>query len=638
MPPQSSMSAGEFRREFLRWSVVMALLLAGVAIGILLWNFIKPEYHNPQNVYGALAKSGIDKSTNSVRYAVFICVSLLPLVCSFAFTKFRAWLFKMPKSLACIDDHSKFCSRSASLAVVTVICALIASHYYHLDTAPGSDKPLMDHFHHGEVTATVVADEHGYVPYRDYFPSRGMAVDVLKAKLAFSLFGRSQASLIIMDSILMLMGYAAIAWLLLKWFGGNYLASALSAVALLGFSLVSFIVPVRFSERDVVYALLLILLLALIRSKSPKSILFSSGLLVALMPLSFVISIDRGFMLLAMLVIVLPVFYFIIFQDRPNRRALVLGSLLGASAGIAILGYSIEWNFRGFVQFVFMDFPVYREYVEGLEYFISSHHLRGSIYRIYGLLIQSLVAMWITYRFLAHLTAEKQKFWRATAAFIRANTFEFFFALFALLAFRYALGRADRPHIATGASWSTLFLLYAVVRYLLPQFLRFRNSRRALIAIMIVVGLGSVAALARDYFGNDRFRFAYPFGISDRDMLTDDYLQAADSLRGMLSDKHKFASLTNEGSWYYLFDQPSPLLFAVLWYGSSDKYQDVMVNQLESNPIDYVLYSNASVWRNIDSVSIRDRVPKVFEYVDAHFEPYRTYGSQEIWIRRGFTP
>lgn len=623
------------RRESLRWLVAGGLLFIGVAIGILIWSKITPEYVNPQNTFGPLAKAGLDKSTNSVRYVAFICVVLLPLLCAFAFRKMRVWFFILPEPLDSIDEHEQFYSRSKSFAIIVVFCALIASHYYHLESTPGSDKPLMDHFHQGDVTATVVADEHGYVPYRDYFPSRGMIIDVTKAKLSFALFGRAQSSIQSMDSFMMLAAYFAIAWLMLQWFGGNYLASALCAIGLLGFSLVSFIAPSRFSERDIVYALFFIQFLILLRSNTPRAVFTVCGLLVALMPLSFAFSIDRGFMLLAMLTLVLPITYFFVLSDAVNRRAMLYGSLFGSVGGMLLLGWFIKWNFSGFVQFVFKDFPAYREYVEGIEYVISKQHLRGSIYRIYGLLIQSVVAFWITFRLLSHLVSEKQTFLRGVSSFIRKNAFELIFALFALLAYRYALGRADRYHIATGASWSMMFLLFISVKYMLPRILQLPNMKRVVLVIMVLVGVGSVAAYGRDYLSNNRMKFAYPFGVSDREMLTDDYSQTMDFLKGLLNEQSTFVSLTNEGSWYYLFNQPSPLLFSELWYGSTDKYQDIMVNQLATRPVNYVLYSNDSIWRNIDGVSIRDRVPKVFGYVDANFEPYRKLESQEIWIRRG---
>jgi hypothetical protein len=616
-----------------RYLQLASVLGLGILLGLLLWNLISLPYHNPMNVYGALAKSQVNHNTNTVRYLAFLSSVAIVLLLATSQTTLRRRLFMNDSENLTIGAGQEFGSIRPTYAFLVVALLFIASHYALL-SPDSTNQVMMDHYHQGDATATAIAAENHYVPYRDYFPSRGMAVDVGKVQAAFALFGRSQSSVIIIDAVMLSLTFVALGGLALLMFSGNYLASLLYGILFMGCTVLGFFAPSRLSERDLPYVLFLVFVFLLTKFGRPAVACFAVLAMCSLAPLSFVISVDRGLIMTAMLVIVWPSIFFTFFCGVDFRTKFLVSSLAGVLLGIAVLGWSIDWNWGDFARFAFQLLPAYREYVEGLEFQLSLDHFRGSVYRVYALALQALAVFWMLFRFLQHAHSSPDSLSAKITTFLRNNMFELSFALLSVAAFRYALGRADRHHIAGGGSWNMLFLLYMFVAHCVPRIAQNPRGKKALIAVMLAIGVGSTTVYAYHLFIQGTVVNAYPIGISDREMLTQEYQQVVDFLAPRLGDQTLFATLTNEGSWYYLLDQPSPLLFPEIWYGSTDNYQTTMISQLRDKPIVYLLYSNDAVWGRIDDIHVRDRVPALFKYVEENFEPFHRIGSQEIWIRK----
>ena len=622
------------QRQLLRYTLLTALFGVAVLFGLLLWNQVNLPYKNPTETYGHLAANHINKSTNTARYLVFMLVPTISLLIAFAFKRKRTILFSYGSTLDPKITVKPPYSKNFGLVISVFVLMFIAGHYYHLDSMLGSAKPEMDHFHQGAITATVVSAEHDRVAYKDYFPSRGMFVDVAIPHLAFALFGRSQASIYAMYSMLMVAAFCIIGWLLLLMYEGRYFFSVITAVLLTCGTLISYVLPTRFTERDTVYALFLVLLLIVLQSRVARARALAAGLLSTLPPLAFAVAMDRGYITTALFLVTWPTLNWIVIRDRSERRVFALSSLTGFALGCLTLGWAIDWNFAGFAQFVFIDLPTFREYVEGLEFFITPSHLRGSAYRIYCLLIQAAASSWFLYKFLQYFAESNKNLRQSLAEFVRKHSFDSIFLLLSLFAFRYALGRADRPHLAGGNSWATLFLIYIFIRYYLPRFLTTERRIFALWVVIGILGIGGASAHAYQMLAHNRLSFAYPFGITDSEMLTPEYQQALDYLKPRVNEQNVFVSLSNEGSWYYLLNQPCPVAFPEVWYASPREFQQHMITDLETKPIRYVLYGNDAPWGRIDTVTIRQRIPLVFEYVDQNFIPDQKFGSQDIWIRK----
>ncbi|NUO20216.1 hypothetical protein HUU59_12295 [bacterium] len=617
-----------------RSATVVLVVLAGALTGFALWNLVSVPYDNPTGTFGPLAKAHFSQRTNTLRYIVFLIAILSCMTLAAAVKLIREGFLAQGAHTPQSSHAPGLASKNRLYAVLACLVLALAAHYHYLESSPGGTGPTMDHYHHGLVAATVVAAEHGLEPYIDFYPTRGILVDVTKSTAAFALFGRSESSLIIMDSLLHVFAYCTIAFLFLVIFNTNYLAAALCASLLLCFTVAGYVLPSRFAERDAVYALLAALFFLLPRTKSTRSLGVVSFLLAFLPPFAYAVALDKGIISTAIYAIAFPVILALLLQNRLQRFTFLLSSFAGASAGILTVGWLINWHYSPFLSYVFRDILAYRGYVEGLQYLITTDNLRATLYRMYALLIQASVAAWIFYQLLQAETGSNRGFWDNLKEFIRDRFSDIMFALLALTAFLYALNHSDRAHIATGASWSTIFLLYVVVKYHLPRLKNYRLTRPFEIGLTAIAAFVGTAIYVTALMFGGGFTRAYPVGYSDDDLLTDEYRETLSYLKTVVNAENLFVSLTNEGSWYYLLDQPCPVVFSEIWLASSRKFQELTISQFETKPIEYVLYQNDAVWKDIGGVSVKERVPMIFQYVDQNFVPHKTIGSQQIWVHK----
>ncbi|MBU0691210.1 hypothetical protein KKH18_05270 [bacterium] len=638
------------RQHFKRYAANAIILIAGILIGFLVWNLINLPYHNPYNVVGVLSDLHFNPNTNVARYLVFLCVPVFVLLFVYWFSRKRAsWLFGPNENAALIDDSKEFTSSNKVYILLIFGILILTSHYRYLDNPAGAaSPPMMDHFHNGEATAAAVAYENGLVPYRDFYVARGIIQDPLKVLASFELFGRAQSSVRVFESIQRILTYGALGVLFILFFRRNYLASAFIASIFYLLPVIGYLTPSRLWERDLLFFLFLIALLLIQRGvkrenepyapTSPGLVYAGAFTLCFLAPVGFAYSLDRGFFLTAVLILVWPLLFFITLRQSRLRPGFFIASLSGFAIGFLVLGFTLKWAYGDMFRFAFIQLPGYKEFVDGLEFGISGYSLKANLYRMYILVLHAAAVFWLAYKYLQHINQEAAGFWLSTQTFIRKYLFEIAFLLLSIASFRYALGRADRDHIATAGAYNILFLLYIAVKYYLPQITGSRKLRRVLISGMTVILVVVTSVNVYRLITRDVLFHAYPFGRTDTEMLTPDYRELTAYLKPLVSEEAQFVTLTNEASLYYLLDEPCPLKFAEIWFGTTDYFQLEMVKQLESKPVRYILYTNDAVWNEIDGVNNKRRAPIIFDYVDRNFQPYHRIGSHDIWIRKTDIP
>lgn len=628
--------------------VVLGIVFAvGILIGLALWNSIALPYSEPLNTSGVLAKLRLNPNTNTLRYLVFLITpTLLLAVVALAWRGSRNWLLAAGPSAATIDRCPHFQSSNRLLIIVSILILAFAAHYRYLENPNGAaEKPGIDHFHDGDMLAATVAWEAGLTPYQEFGVFRGVGQDAISIFTAFQIFGRNVAGVHTFSMLYTILVFVALAGLFVLMFPGNYLASlALAAVFYLS-TLIGYMTPSRLWERDLLCILFLAALLLIYRFAPREAgaparhtwlVYLSAFMLTFLSPTGFALTHDRGYFLTAVLIIIWPLLYFVILRRSPVRLKFALASVAGLLVGILILGLTIRWAFAEFFRYVFVELPSYKEFVDGLEFEINSRSFRASGFRAFIVTTQAAALFWLAYRLMQTLHREAGNFWNGLTVFIKNYFVEISFVLMATVVFRYALGRADSMHVSAAGVYYWIFIVYVAIKYYLPQFIGRPVLRRAVYGALIVVLIGVTAINSYRFVTRDVASRAYQLGHTDSEMLTDEYRQTLAFLEPRVSDQALFVTLTNEGSWYYLLDRPSPLFFAEVLFGAGDTYQRKMVAELETKPVMYVLYRNDAFWNNLDKIPTRERTPLLFDYVDNHFHFYKRIGSQEIWIRNGF--
>jgi hypothetical protein len=522
--------------------------------------------------------------------------------------------------------------RNVALLVIFLLFAVL------LVVGGGKGRELkLDPFHSGEQLGTVVSYEAGGVPYKDFIFVHGVFVDPLQPVLAFKLFGRSIGAFLTFTTLLEIVMFAMLCLYLLASFRGRFeyaLTAVLSLMVLR--DLEEFGVPqlIRLGNRDICTYAFLLTVIGLWRyveenASGGRWRCFVLAFLWSFVPFaSFGYSIDRGFFLSATAIVLAPALYLLFFRRSRYARGFLIASTLGFLSAVLLMGFMLRWHVAGFLDFVFLKMPRYKELMDGIVFPISDKRVLAV------LVLVAANTFWVVLRFLQTLSGG-QGWAAASREFLKNYLNEFTLLLASLFFFRHALGRSDLSHVAFGAIPTCLLSMIIVLRHYLPLWLeRYRLEKIFTTAVIMLALLFAGVSVWR-LSARDLLHEKFPIGVPDERFTPDDYKRALAFLKENLGPKDQFYTMTSEGVWYYWLDRPSPTRFPVIWFASPRFYQEEVVRDLSRSHVKILLYRNA-LWSNaIDNIPTLERLPIVAEYLARDYKPWCTIDHHEFWIRKG---
>ncbi len=627
-----------------KYGLLAVVLGGGTAVGLAAWRYIKLPFRNPWNVVGPMALDGFNPANTIVRFALTVLLPsvLLLLLVFLGRDRISSVLFFEPGKPGYVPGWKPPRAAAALLGLLLAAFVLVAA--VNFPTLP-SHQEKMDTFHEGESMGPGENWSAGQKPYADYVFVHGPYEDPIRSALAFKLFGRSIASVRTLQSINKIIAFFLLAFLLFRLFKGDWLFTFLSLILLLYCS-GSLSAPFHrnplvmyFPERDMTaFAFLIVVTYmsdALNDAGTSRKKLFAVGFLFSFVPLaSFAYSIDRGFYNTAAYVILLLLLFFVFFNRKHVRLGFISSTVLGAAAAMVVLGFALRWDFGAFARFAFLDITRYKELLEGIVY---------PIHCPMGLRMVLLIGLSIfstAFRFLRVFELSARRAGPAVRRFLEDYLVELALLLLAVFSFRSALGRADIGHIEYSSAFTYFFLIYVFLKHYLARWLREQGGRRvftwlvvAMAAVIMVVGCYRVA-------DRDRLNANFPAvkGYPDSHFMPAGYAETSEWLKAHLEKDESFVTMTNEASWYYFVDRPSPTRFQVAWFAAPEKYQREMVRDLETRNVKYVIYRNANPVNDMDGIRNEKRLPIVFDYIDRNYRPCRDIGGNRIWVRKGAGP
>lgn len=577
------------------------LFLSGFLAGLALWDRISLPVDNPWGVVGLPAVQGFHPANNIVRFLVLIACPTVALLLAHAVRRGR---FSAPQPPETARPPGR--AVHAALLVGLAVLAALNLPTYH---AWGD----LNRFHEGESLGTAVSHLHGQIPYRDYLFVHGVYQDPLRSALAFRWLGRSIGSARALESAMKMVAFALLGLVLWEWFGRRAtpaFGALLIIVALHGLVALEAmwlpLAPLRLMPRD---ATALAFLLALVRLYRRPEAGRPAWFVAGFVPLaSFGYSIDRGFFLTATALVTAPLLWRVVRRERGFPWSFAGG----AAAGVAAVGWLLQWDVREFLRFTFVIMPRYKEWMDGIAYPIGAAPMWGVAALFAANLFQ------LTRLFLASPVRE----------FVQRRWLEICLLVLSLCYFRAALGRADFVHVSVN-SWPVYLLAITLfVRPLVDRWpvLAGRGvaAGAAVLAAICLVQVPRAHLLAQNF----------PVGRPDSHYLPAGYLTAAAVIRENLAPGESFFTLTSEALWYYLVDRPCPTRFSVVWFAAPPFYQQEIIRDLERNNTTLVLYRNQAPSNRIDEITVEKRLPLVTAHVRQHYEPWRNVDGHELWKRR----
>jgi hypothetical protein len=201
----------------------------------------------------------------------------------------------------------------------------------------------------------------------------------------------------------------------------------------------------------------------------------------------------------------------------------------------------------------------------------------------------------------------------------------------AVVLYRAVMGRADIPHL----EYSTIGIILALIACAAPMLLRADEKitvesgavgRYVQPVVIIVFCLVlCVRAAAGSIVRN------FPVNMPDSAYLTSEYQQTIAYLKANMKPGDGFLTLTNEASWYYFLDKPSPVRFNLILFAAPDFFQKEVVGALSERLPEFVLYRNGHWASRLNERDIDASLPQITGFIRSRYRPDTTIGSQELW-------
>jgi hypothetical protein len=547
----------------------------------------------PSEYFGIETTSGMQPESNYLAILSIILVT----ICLF-------WILKNIQKKYSVLFRISIISILAISFLIGGIAPSIARYENNVDT-----------FHHGEQLAPALAFENGKKPYVDLFILRGAGEDVIAPWLSFKAFGTSIGSYYLLTGILKLISLALFYIFLSTLFKDNFDFLITS----LWFSLT--IYGAFFYARDIFVWLSLILFASIIYSnKLTPHKLLPMGTLASL---SLFYSFDRGIFLTALFAgVCLLLFllenqkeFFVFRRDKISKRVRkIVPGIIGYFIGL--LSMFILLGAEGIASFYTSTFNEAAKY-QGLI-FNTPYPLFSSQDLIYWLPILAIIVLVI--EIIKTLKREWPKIHKQTVI-------ELVLLLFGVIFFRAATGRPDIGHIAYGTPILFVLLFYVSLRRIDHSYSSKKDSIVSTLsssaALFIVLAI-SMSTTVVNYYKlgqmnqvplNNLKTFLTAPSKPDSFWLTNDTELISEFIKERTSDNDYFFVLSSDPLFYYTTMLKNPTRYSISWFADPDVLEAEMLDDLVKNPPKIVLYESGTPYDRPDSFSMKDRLPRVNEWL-----------------------
>ena len=615
----------------------LAIFIAGILAGLLLWPKIQIPYENPWNVVGELTQKRFNPANNVLRFVVFIIApSIFLVVTSVLISILSDKKYDLFGSNQNFSQNINLYDKGESGKKALVLIIILAVMASFLVKTFISSKNSVDTFHEGESLGPAISLEMGKIPYKDVIFAHGIYQDPLRSVIAFKFFGKSIGAVRTLESIVKLITIILISLFIYQTFGKYYTHSIIVFILLMVMTIplkFGLLLPHIILPRDITTYVYLCTLPSIHRiilgiESSKKKIFFTIFLFSFIPIVSFAYSIDRGFFLTASFLIISPLIYITFFKSIYPKEYFT-ASLVGISTAIFLIGHLLNWQFKYFLQFVFIVIPKYKELIDGHVYNIFSHE------NIKICVLISLNFFWIVYRFLKNkFLSDEKKLSDIIIQFVKIYLVELALLTLSIFFFRSALGRSDWQHMAMSIGPTYLLSIFIIFKYYILIWTKDQRLNKLFRHIAICCAITFMAASFYLTIKKDLITQNFPIKISDNDLISDNYKGTIKFLKNNLDEDEYFLTMTNEAIWYYFVRKMCPTRFPVVIFASADFYQYELVEDMKNKNIKFIIYKSDNWANRIDGIENEKRLPIVYEYIQERYVFFNKMDDNEIWVRR----
>jgi hypothetical protein len=599
------------------------LLIIAFFASITLAPLVQAPFKNPYNISNQFSALGFNPD-NNYRMLVFIIVATIAffiLLRRLYSTKY-AWIIKVIAVGILLSNHFIFNMLNISIG------------YYPTDIIYANGIHTMDNFHSGEQLSPANAFLSGSKLYSDIFYLRGAGVDVLIPSLGFILFGKTIGSFLLINHILMMATLIAFFWLVSLVVKGplRYVA----VITLFYISNSVSLVQIRDIPVFIVIGLVLLLFRKNLSELHKKLILSGIGLLSSL---ELFVAIDRG-ILLVTLAGMLTMALMIVSADKANSYSfdprhwkqnirVSLYIVYGILAGLLVPGALLGWHsFAAFLKMTFVDIPKYG----GLLVSTQFPPIFSPEYLIWGPVIITIATGYLLLNlYKSNTTREINKELNQLLPY----TLLFIFAVLTIKA------GSNRIHILKMATVVAplYFICFIILIYALQLAYRNRAKRIHLIPpiAILIISFGVFSQLDYTkmrhqpmYTHSELSRYKHMPQSPDDYWIKEETRQVRDYIVANTTPKDYIYVLPSNPAYYYLTNRKNPSRFYESWFTDPQPYTNELLAGLKAHRPKVIVYSEATWMDAPDTVSMKDRIPEVNDWILKNYTKEYVIGNTRL--------
>ena len=594
-----------FRKEI--YLSVLSLVV-GIIISTLVWEHIKLDFVNSEEIIGEYSFYGHHSLNDTLRYIFFISFPISLFLITFFMTKnpnhfknfsMNIFLLESKKEVSKRNDFTIFFLISLLVIIIFIINDFNVSR--------------MDIFEAGISLSGSTLLENKLSPWVDVYINTGFFYDMLLAKMSWLFTGfKSIGSYNFFKEFLNLLSIIALIYFFYevsKSFNDYFVRSNFFLVT--SFFLILFFDNVNI-WRDLPLIIFLISILNFINTKKNSSIIMISFLSV----FTFFWSLDRGFFIFFLLV---PFLIFVLINYKKEFIKFITTIFIFCLILIISIDVNIQKNFFIHTQDIFFNHEKLNGIIHPSPFSDDLNSTRAT---------KSLILILFNFVVSFLLIFRKKSIFNNNTKFIFL-----FFSIMNFIIYKSALSRSDGPHIKEATYFSiillSIFLILFVINYFASKKLFTQNQKK----IKYIYTLIFLFVIFQNKNMSNIFNFTenYKKLVSSQNnkFLDKDYDNSVKFLKDFFKNEECLQAFSYDQAIFYLIDKKSCSKFYNVWVIGSKSNQLDYINELENKSPKFLLKGGS-----VNFQSLSERYPYIDKYISKKYIIHKKIEPWSIFIKK----
>ena len=613
-------------RKLINQLLILMPAIIVLIIMSLLWDKIKFEFMNPNEIIGYYSIFKHSYLNDNVRYICFVGFPLLTYFISKILVEKVS--FKNIKNILKIEENITIENQFSKTYLIFFFLILL----FFLLSYDFNKNPI-DLFHEGQAISGALNFEFNKGLWSESFVITGLFVDILNANISWNLFeNQSLSSYRFFIKIINLVTTSTAFIFLYQFINSSNLSKNLKIISFIIFCFHIFFLfeNQTLGYRELPVFIFLIFSYNLIVLKKTNIFIY---LILGFLPVfSLLWSLDRGIFILAIYV----VFFGILFFNKKFKELLTL-SLIILFSLILLISIIGTYEFNHFIT-------------NSLEILSSSDLLNGIIHpepfsndngssRATKSLLIIIINGIILINYLINKKTNLDK---------NFKIYILLYYIFSLIFYKIGVTRSDGGHIKQGVSLNMILFYYFIIINIFSYFekkgiyLNLKNNLLSILSLTILltfIFLNTPKNSLNNLF-TFKERLTKYLNTSDLEYLNKQENILISKLKHLNKNEKCIQIFTYETAISYFLNKPTCTKFYHIMNMGPKKNQIIFINQLKNTKPKYILTEGTykkignMKGRNEDELSPKVRFPYIENFINENYKKFETFEDWEILVKR----